>query len=118
VAASVPVSGLFDLRPLVRTSVNRELGLDERAAAAVSPACAAGTGSAPTLLVVGGGETDGFRWQSERYEAVLAAAGVPVEREEAPGLDHFTILEALADPAHPLLERTLRFVLEHLETTR
>ncbi|NUU20488.1 MAG: alpha/beta hydrolase [Streptomycetaceae bacterium] len=38
VAAAFPISGLFDIRPLVRTHINEWLGLDEARAAALSPA--------------------------------------------------------------------------------
>ena len=62
---TVLVSGVFDLRPLVHTTVNEPLGLDERPPRRVQPAAAAGRRrrvARPDVIVAwGDNETDAFK---------------------------------------------------------
>jgi arylformamidase len=94
IAAGIALSGVFDLVPLLKTNVNVQLTLDEARARALSPMHHPRLDRAPDLVCVGGAESDGFIWQSRAYaERVGRTAKV------YPGLDHYTIMSALADPA-------------------
>ncbi|MFL1464042.1 alpha/beta hydrolase [Roseococcus sp. DSY-14] len=99
VAAALPISGVFFLEPLLDTSVNRALGLDAAAARAASPALWPAP-CKPLHAAVGGAESNEFLRQSREFAAAWDGTW-----EALPGLDHFTVLEPLEDPAHPLVRR-------------
>ncbi|HWQ88139.1 alpha/beta hydrolase [Brevundimonas sp.] len=101
-SAAVAISGLFDLRPLVSTSLNAALDLDEREAAALSPVFwPTPNGSTPggTILdcIVGGDESSEFLRQSRMMADHWGASGVETRYEALPGLNHFTVLDPLFD---------------------
>jgi len=92
----IAISGLYDLRPLVRVpSVNVHTRLDETAAAQASPALARPHGRPWVITAVGDSENDGFLEQS----GILAAAWGRSIRSSVlcPGRNHFTVLEELID---------------------
>jgi arylformamidase len=108
IAGLVGVSGVFDLRPLLRTSINLDLMLSTEEAADVSPllrlqALPPAAALVPLLGIVGGGETDGFKRWSADFVAAWRARGAPAEFREVIGRSHFTILDALAEPGGDLL---------------
>jgi arylformamidase len=109
----VLVSGVYDLRPLVHTSVNDVLGLDDAGAAALSPALqpAGGTlGAVVTVEVVvawGDNETDAFKEQSRAYADRLRADGLLVVHTECAGRHHFDIVDDLTNPVSTLGALTL-----------
>lgn len=110
VSAAVAISGLFDLRPLIHTSVNDALMMDENEAAALSPVFwPAPNGGAPggTVLdcVVGGAETSEFLRQSREMADLWGAKGVETRYGALPGLNHFTVLDPLTDPDSGLVGR-------------
>ena len=97
----VLLSGVFDLRPLVATSVNEPLGLDSAAAASSSPMLhlPRGPEGRPGVVVAwGDGDTDAFAAQSRHYAALLAAVGLDVLAIECAERHHFDIVDLLVDP--------------------
>jgi arylformamidase len=97
------VSGVFDLRPLLRTSINIDLMLSAKEAAEASPllraeALAPDAPLVPLLGIVGGDETQGFKLWTTDFVAAWRARGAPAELMEIAGRNHFTILDALAEP--------------------
>jgi arylformamidase len=102
IARTVLVSGVFDLRPLVHTTVNLPLGLHEAAAAAISPQLLPVAASHEVVVAWGDNETDAFKAQSRAYAARLAAAGTQVSSVECAGRHHFDIVEDLVRPGTPL----------------
>jgi arylformamidase len=50
--------------------------------------------------VVGGAESDEFRRQTRDFAVAWSGTA-----EEIPGANHFTVLDPLTDPAHPLTLR-------------
>jgi acetyl esterase/lipase len=104
IEATVPISGLFDLRPLLHTRMNASLGLDLAEATAESPALQMPRGLPRLSLWVGGGERPEFLRQSrlmaQIWEGLDARVACTVDGEH----DHFTVLNALKDPASPLVE--------------
>ncbi|MEK9721378.1 MAG: alpha/beta hydrolase [Quisquiliibacterium sp.] len=106
VKGGVAISGIYDLEPLLYASfVNVDLKLDATSAFRLSPAWMPAVRGARLITCVGGDETSEFRRQNallaRRWRAVLDA-DVP-----APGRNHFTVLDALADPSHALFQRTV-----------
>lgn len=109
-SAAVAISGVFDLQPLIPTSINAALGLDAREAAALSPVhWPVPNGSTPggTVLdcVVGAEETAEFVSQSRDMAELWGSKGVETRFEALPGLNHFTVLDPLADPDSALVRR-------------
>ncbi len=99
VAAALPISGVFALEPLLGTSVNRALGLDAAAARDASPALWPAPAK-PMHAVVGGAESAEFLRQTHDFARAWGGAA-----EVLAGLDHFTVMGPLEDPAHPLARR-------------
>ena len=109
-SAAVAISGVFDLGPLIPTSLNDALKLDAREAAALSPVhWPAPNGSTPggTELdcVVGADETAEFVRQSRDMADLWGGKGVETRFEASAGLNHFTVLDPLADPDSALVKR-------------
>ncbi len=107
------ISGAFDLRPLLRTSINRDLALSPDEAAAASPlvrleALPAGAPLMPLLGAVGGAETDGFKHWTADLVSGWRARGAAAELIEAPGCTHFTILDRLAEEDSPITRAILK----------
>ncbi|MBZ0217630.1 MAG: hypothetical protein K8F25_13810, partial [Fimbriimonadaceae bacterium] len=101
-AAAILVSGIFELEPLIGTSVNEALGLDKNAARANSPLLKELCGFPPTLVACGRVETDEFMRQSYAFASALAAAGTPVRTMIAENRNHFDVILDLANPATSL----------------
>ena len=97
--AGFAISGLFDLVPLVPTTTNKALGLDEAEAQAISPLFMRPPPGRTLIAAVGARESDEFRRQSRLIAAVWAAHGVKTRAIEEPGANHFTVINPLADPA-------------------
>lgn len=107
VTACVPISGLSDLRPLMRTAMNDTLRLDAAEALAESPALAEPRPGIPVTAWVGGAERPEFIRQSRLLADVWAGLGARTECVIDPGRHHFDVIAALADPASPLMVRLL-----------
>ena len=107
VKSAVAVSGVFELEPLRHTPINDALGLDAEAARRHSPALMEPAWPAPLAIAVGGDESAEFRRQSRDFAAGWREKGCPVEHIEAPGCNHFTVVEQMADAASPLLQAML-----------
>lgn len=88
-----PVSGVFDIPPLLPSTINTALGLDEPRAEALSPLAWPGPESVYIHTFVGGGETGQFHVQSE----TLARAWKVARHDSVPDTDHFTVLSVLGD---------------------
>lgn len=109
-SAAIAISGVFDLQPLIATSLNEALQLDPREAAALSPIhWPVPNGSTPggTVLdcLVGGDETSEFIRQSRHMADLWGGLGVETRFETLPGLNHFTVLDPLGDPGSALVQR-------------
>lgn len=94
----VLLSGVYDLRPLVHTTVNEPLGLDVDGAADLSPLLLPVRATTPTLLAVGEVETEAFHAQTHRMATRLRVAGAPVTELLVAARHHFDIVDDLVDP--------------------
>jgi arylformamidase len=98
VRAAVLVSGIFELEPLIGTSINAALGLTPEAAREASPALRDVTGFPPCIVCWGEVETSEFKRQSRDFAARLDDAGTPCQVFEVPRRNHFDVILDLADP--------------------
>ncbi len=104
-SAGVAISGVFDLRPLIPTSLNAALGLEEVEAAALSPIDWPVPAGAVLDCVVGGAESPEFIRQSRDMADRWGKAGAETRFEALQALDHFTVLDPLFDADSALIRR-------------
>lgn len=95
IASVFPISGVFDLPPLLPSSINTALGLDQHRAEALSPLAWPGPQGTYVHTFVGAGETDQFHRQAE----ALGKGWTVARHDSVPGTDHFTVLNVLGDPS-------------------
>jgi arylformamidase len=112
VAGVLALSGLYDLVPLARTSLNENLRLDADSAMAASPLYRAVSNGPPLLLAAGADETPAMREQSRRMHEVWLAMGNHSALHFEPGTDHFSLLQRLVEPGSAL-GRQVDLLLEH-----
>jgi acetyl esterase/lipase len=106
IAHTVPISALADLRPLMRTSMNDTLHIEDAEAAAESPALLAPVPGARVTCWVGADERPEFRRQSALLANVWTELGASTALVEEAGRHHFDVIDGLEDPDH-LLTRSL-----------
>ena len=98
----VPISPLSDLRPLLRTSMNADLGLDATDALAESPVTGVPRAGVAVSVWVGGAERPAFidqaRWLGQAW-------GCPWHI--ADGRHHFDVIEPLRDPQSAVMRDLL-----------
>jgi arylformamidase len=105
VVAAYAISGLFDLGPLVETSINNALRLDHAAARAASPLFWNAPLRGSLDAVVGENESAEYFRQSRTIVELWGAAGFTARFGVVPGANHFTAIAPLADPESPMVLR-------------
>ena len=106
-AGGLSISGVFDLRPLLRTSMNELIRLTPDQAADWSlHTVPEPTSNTPLELLVGGDETAEFHRQS----ALMAAAWPNLARAPVamPGRHHFDVVEQIGHHGTALFDAVLR----------
>jgi arylformamidase len=105
VPAAYAISGLFELAPLIHTSINSALRLDEEEASALSPLFWPAPAGKVLDAVVGGDESGEYLRQSAAIVASWGEDGVETRYEEIDAANHFTVIAPLADADSPMCER-------------
>ena len=90
------ISGIYDLEPLRETTLNERLRLDMEAARQMSPIHRTAEGGVPAVWLVGSAETPEFLRQNHAMHKAWQAQGHWSACVEAPGKDHFTVLQSWA----------------------
>ncbi|MDH3658679.1 MAG: alpha/beta hydrolase [Alphaproteobacteria bacterium] len=106
IAKVVSISGVHDLRPLLRTEMNVDLRLDLKEARAESPTLLAPVDGVDLTCWAGADELPAFRLQNRLLAEMWGMLGAKAEAIEAEGKNHFTVVEDLAAPESELT-RTL-----------
>ncbi len=104
VRAALPISGLFDLPPLLATTVNEPLGLDEAEAGRLSPLFLPSPGL-PLHAVVGG--LEGVEYTRQATSIAEAWGGT---WEAMPDANHFSVIGPLANEGSPLVAKALELL--------
>lgn len=112
VPAAYAVSGLFELAPLVATSLNEKLGLDATEAQALSPLFWPAPGGKTLDAIVGGAESSEYLRQSAAIVSAWGEAGVETRYEEIAGANHFTVIDGLAESGSALCRRLAQLAKE------
>lgn len=101
VRAALPISGVFELEPLLATTIGAGLRLTPEEARVLSPRLLSPPAGGVALhAAVGGGESGEFIRQSRDFAAAWCDGF-----EVLPGLNHFTVLAPLPVPGCPLAAR-------------
>lgn len=96
--AGMAISGLFDLLPLVSTSINGALRMDDKEAIANSPLAMLTPYGSKLIASVGGEESDEYKRQSRVIVDFWRRGGIDATLREEAGANHFTVVAPLADP--------------------
>ena len=100
----VSISGVHDLRPLLRTKMNATLRMDEAEAAAESPALLRPMEGCSVTCWVGSAERPEFLRQNDLLANIWTGLGAEMRCVHAEGRHHFDVIEELADPGARLTE--------------
>ncbi len=103
--AAYAISGLFDLEPLVETSINNAVRLDHATARAASPLFWNAPLRGSLDAVVGENESAEYFRQSKSIVDAWGGAGLVTRFAVVPGANHFTAIAPLADPNSPMVLR-------------
>jgi arylformamidase len=96
------VSGVYELLP-IRLSYHQDVvGLSEAEVEDLSPLRHVPTAAGPLICAVGEQETEEFLIQQEELIAAWRAKGLDARAVAMPGRQHFTAVDALGEPDHPL----------------
>jgi arylformamidase len=108
VRTGLAISGVFELAPLIPTTMNTRLQLDPAAAADASPVFWPPPPPGRTLVAaVGEHETPEFHRQSRAIVERWARAGVATQYVSVAGVHHFTIVDELTRPGSALFDRVV-----------
>ena len=110
VRGGLAISGIFDLEPIRLNYLNEKLGLDEREAERNSPLLHLPPMAGELVVAYGTRELPELCRQSIEYAQAWTEQGLAGHLLPVDGADHFTILEALADPRGALTEALLDLV--------
>jgi arylformamidase len=111
VSAVATLSGLHDLRPLLRTFVQEWLQLDGARAAALSPVLLAPAAPTTVLARAGSRESEAFHEQGRGFADAWRAHGCDTAYADSTDDNHFTILERLVDGSDPLTAQIAELAL-------
>jgi arylformamidase len=114
VPAGYAVSGVFEVEPVVHTSVNADLRLTAEEARRLSPVFWPVAPGRILDVVVGGAESPEFLRQSRAMAQAWRQGEAQTRYEAVPGKNHFTVIEPLADPDSTMVRR----VVELAQLTR
>lgn len=98
------ISGLHDLRPLMRTAMNDTLRIDEAEALAESPALLRPRDGARVTGWAGGVERPEFVRQTLLLANVWHGLGAATQAVVEAGHDHFSVVDGLTQPDAPITE--------------
>ena len=107
ITGAILISGVFDLAPLLETTVNDPLMLTKADAIRLSPRHLPVSPCDNVVLAWGQHETEAFASQSNDYAEHLRAGGLNPVTIEVPDRDHFDVIYDLVTPGTPLGDATL-----------
>ena len=107
IAHTISISGLHDLRPFLKTTMNNTLRLDAVEAARESPALLMPLPGARVTCWVGTAERPEFLRQNALLANIWSGVGGRMARHEADKRHHFDVVEELADPPSQLISALL-----------
>jgi arylformamidase len=111
VPSGYAISGLFELSPLLKTSMNEDLRLDAEGARRVSPLLWPLPQGRTFDAVVGALESSEFLRQSKVVADTWGKNGAQTRYGAVARVNHFTIVDELTDPQNPMTARVAELAL-------
>jgi arylformamidase len=99
------VSGLYDLHPVRLSARQAYVKLDDRSEDALSPIRHAARIRCPVTVACAEKDSDEFRRQAKDF-----SSAVKTDLLQVKGVNHFEIVETLADPASPVCRAALKML--------
>ncbi len=93
---AIPMSGLYQLEPLLHTTINDALSMDTAVANSISPYFLTPPTDAPVLVTIGGDESPQLHWQTNQFVEHWNQYSAPIELHIEPDVDHFDLANRLA----------------------
>jgi arylformamidase len=106
------MSGLFDLRPIQLSYLNKTLHMDKEMAVRNSPIDIIPVQNCPVIVATGTAETSEFKDQGRSFYNTWKSKTASIKVIELEGLNHFSILDALVDE-NALLHKAVIKLLEN-----
>ena len=110
IPAGMGISGVYDLAPMTRTAMNDDFKLTDAEAKRLSPILWPAPKGKIFDTVVGGAESAEILRQSRALADTGGAAGVTTRYDAPAGIHQFTVIEPLANPNSPMVERLMEMV--------
>ncbi len=101
------ISGLHDLRPIMKRAMNAQLRIDMAEAQSESPALLEPLSDIRLTCWVGGAERAEFIRQNALLANIWTGLGAATEVVVEPDRHHYTVLDGLTDVSHPLTRALL-----------
>lgn len=92
IASTILVSGVYELEPIIQTSINDAIKMDRAVANSMSPMLKDLENFPDTLIVWGENETAEFKGQSSKFSKKLVEYGIRVKAFEVPSRNHFDVI--------------------------
>ncbi|XP_060835255.1 kynurenine formamidase isoform X2 [Rhopalosiphum padi] len=114
------ISGVFDLNPLLETSINKALKLNKETCLQLSPlnnlygldfTHIMAKFHVKVLVVYAENDSPAFHFQSKQFAKFLDKLGLEVIEERIIGVDHFDIVENLSNKDYSLTKTIINFIL-------
>ena len=113
---AILISGVFDVRPIVKTYINDAIKMTEEDAVRNSPLLNLNEtifkrlSHMDVLIAVGEHESEEFKRQSNDFGDILKRNGIQTEIKIIPDTDHFNVVENLASMDYSLLQDCIKMM--------
>jgi arylformamidase len=111
VKTGIPISGLYQLETLRKTTIADALGLDDVESMALSPHFFEPITTAPILVTLGGAETPEFHWQTDQFVEKWKLHDISLDYHAEPDVDHFGVVERLASKDSQIFKKISDWLL-------
>ena len=108
IAHVVSIPGVHDLRPLLKSDLNKGIGLDLSEAKDESPALLAPLIDVPITCWVGANERSEFVRQNALLANIWRGLGAETQAIEEPDKHHFDVIDGLCDAQSPLMKTVFK----------
>ena len=107
VKSACAISGIYDLEAIRLSYHQAVVKLDPDMARRMSPLGNLPDKAGKQLFALGSEETEEFHRQQAAYLEAWQGAGLIAEEIALPGRNHFSAVDALGEPDHPLFAATM-----------
>ena len=107
---AIPFSGLYELAPLLQTSISDALHLTSTEVSRLSPVSLQPEAQIPLLTIVGGAETAEFFRQTDLLIESWSGLLPHIDRHVEPDVDHIDLIDRLASPDSQIFQRIIHWL--------